>query len=111
MTTISKNRPILTFINVFTTDPSNQMRVVDLLRQATDKHVRNARGFISASLHRSLDGSKVTMYAQWRSMEDYQAMRNDPGPLPYLQEVLKIATFESNSYEVVETYVGNEARD
>lgn len=111
MTTISKDRPILTFINVFTTDPSNQMRVVDLLRQATDKHVRSARGFISSSLHRSLDGTKVTMYAQWRSMDDYQAMRNDPGPLPYLQEALKISKFEPNSYEVVETFVGNEAKD
>jgi hypothetical protein len=51
------------------------------------------------------------MYAQWRSMDDYQAMRNDPGPLPYLQEALKIAKFEPNSYKVVETFVGNEAKD
>jgi hypothetical protein len=31
--------------------------------------VRHAAGFISARLHRSLDGTKVTMYAQWRSVE------------------------------------------
>jgi hypothetical protein len=35
----------------------------------------------SCSLHRGLDGTKVTMYAQWRSVEDYEAMRRDPAPL------------------------------
>ena len=51
-----------------------------------------------------LDGTKVTMYAQWRSVEDYQAMRQDPAPLPFLQEALAIATFEPGMYEVVQTF-------
>ncbi len=46
--------------------------------------MRRAPGFVTASLHRSNDGTKVTMYAQWRSIDDYQAMRQDP--LPFLQE-------------------------
>jgi hypothetical protein len=66
--------------------------------------VRHARGFISASLHRSLDGTKVTMYAQWRSVEDCQAMRENPAPLPYLQQALAIAKFDPGMYEVVETF-------
>jgi hypothetical protein len=44
------------------------------------------------------------MYAQWRTPEDYEAMRADPGPLPFLQEALTIATFEPGMYEVVETF-------
>jgi hypothetical protein len=44
------------------------------------------------------------MYAQWRSLEDYEAMRQNPAPLPYLQEALTIAKFEPGTYEVVETY-------
>lgn len=44
------------------------------------------------------------MYAQWRSVEDYQAMRNDPRPLPFLEEALTIATFEPGMYEVVKTF-------
>jgi quinol monooxygenase YgiN len=73
--------------------------------------VRHAPGFVSASLHRSLDGTKVTMYAQWRSVEDYQAMRQDPTPLPFLQEALALATFEPGMYEVVQTFapLGEEA--
>jgi quinol monooxygenase YgiN len=66
--------------------------------------VARAPGFVSASLHRSTDGTKVTMYAQWRSIDDYQAMRNDPGPLPFLQEALAIARFEPGIYEVVQTF-------
>jgi hypothetical protein len=44
------------------------------------------------------------MYAQRRTTEDYEAMRKDPAPLPYLQEALTIAKFEPGMYEVVETF-------
>jgi heme-degrading monooxygenase HmoA len=104
MTTISKDQKLVTFINVFKVEPGNQGRLIDLLVRVTDTSVRHAPGFISSSLHRSIDGTKVTMYAQWRTIEDYEAMRKDPAPLPYLQEALTIATFEPGMYEVVETF-------
>jgi hypothetical protein len=53
-----------------------------------------------------LDGTKVTMYAQRRSAADYQAMRENPAPLPYPQQALAIAKFEPGMYEVVEIYSG-----
>ncbi|MET0518425.1 MAG: antibiotic biosynthesis monooxygenase family protein [Burkholderiaceae bacterium] len=104
MTTISKGSNCVTLINVFTVEPERQQQLVELLTQATQASVRGKPGFISSSLHRSLDGRKVTMYAQWRSAEDYQAMREDPAPLPYLQQALAIASFEPGMYEVVETF-------
>jgi quinol monooxygenase YgiN len=106
MTTISPRRKLVTLINVFTVKPANQQQLVELLDRATETSVRHAPGFISSSLHRGLDGTKVTMYAQWRSVEDYQAMRENPAPLPYLQQALTIATFDPGMYEVVETYFG-----
>jgi quinol monooxygenase YgiN len=90
MTTISAKSDVVTLINVFTVEPANQRRLVELLTQATEVSVRRAPGFVSASLHRSIDGTKVTMYAQWRSIDHYQAMRQDTGPLPFLQEALTI---------------------
>jgi hypothetical protein len=72
---------IVTLINIFTVEPVNQQRLIDLLTRATDGSVNRAPGFISSTLHRGIDGTKVIMYAQWRSAEDYQAMRQDPGPL------------------------------
>ena len=68
--------------------------------------MRHAPGFISASLHRGLNGTKVTMYAQWRSVEDYEAMRRNPVPLPYLQQALAIAKFDPGMYEIVKTFSG-----
>jgi quinol monooxygenase YgiN len=104
MTTISKSNKLVTLINVFTGAPAHQQEVVDLLARATATSVRHAPGFISASLHRSLDGTKVVMYAQWRSIEDYEAMRENPAPLPYLQQAVALAKFEPGMYEVVETF-------
>ncbi|HEX4714949.1 MAG TPA: antibiotic biosynthesis monooxygenase family protein [Ktedonobacteraceae bacterium] len=105
MIQISAKNNMVTLINVFTVYPANQQRLVELLTRATEVSVRHAPGFVSASLHRSIDGTKVTMYAQWRSAEDYQAMRQDPAPLPYLQEALTLARFEPGMYEVVQTFV------
>jgi quinol monooxygenase YgiN len=102
-TTPLQNEPV-TLINVFTVDPSNQERLIELLTRATETSVRHAPGFISANLHRSIDGTKVTMVAQWRSAEDYQAMRNDPAPLPFLQEALTIAKFDPGMYHVARTF-------
>ena len=103
MTKISARSDVMTLINVFTVDAENQRRLVELLIEATEV-VRRAPGFVSASLHRGTDGTKVTMYAQWRSINDYQAMRQDPVPLPFLQEALTIAKFEPGVYEVVRTF-------
>jgi quinol monooxygenase YgiN len=97
------DKPI-TLINIFKVLPANQQRLIELLTRATENSVRNAPGFISARLHRSVDGTKVAMYAQWRSGEDYAAMRADPAPLPYLKEALEIATFEPGMYEVVQEF-------
>jgi len=97
------NKPV-TLINVFTVEPGKQPELIELLIKATEGSVRHAPGFLSATLHRSLDGTKVTMYAQWRSNEEYQAMRKDPGPLPYLQQALAIAKFEPGMYEAVQTF-------
>src|SRR6266700_2108868 len=100
----SEKGSIVTLINVFTVEPANQQRLVDLLTHATDGSVNRAPGFISSTLHRSIDGTKVTLYAQWRSAEDYHAMRQDPAPLPFLEEALRIAKFEPGIYEVVRTF-------
>jgi quinol monooxygenase YgiN len=105
MTTISTENNYLTLINVFKVDPSNQQKLVELLTLATESSVKNITGFISSSLHRRIDGTKVTMHAQWRSMEDSQNMRNNPTALPYLEQALKIASFEPGMYEVVKTFL------
>jgi quinol monooxygenase YgiN len=104
MTMIAENTEFVTLINVFTVEPSNQHELLALLAKATDTSVRGIPGFISASLHRSTDGSKVAMYAQWQSVEHYQAMRSNPIASPYLEQALAIAKFEPGMYEVVKVF-------
>ena len=101
---ITKERNRITLINVFNVDPEKQQQLVDLLIQATESSVRHVPGFISATLHRSLDGAKVAMYAQWRSLEDYQAMRANPGTSPFMQQALALAKFDPGMYEVIEIF-------
>ncbi len=108
MITISSKANLITLINVFTVEPANQHRLVELLTEATESSVGQAPGFVSASLHRSMDGTKVTMYAQWGSIDDYQAMRRNPLALPFFQEALMIARFEPGVYEVVRTFAPGE---
>ena len=101
---MERENAVIALIKVFTVQPLNQQRLVDLLVRATDEFVSRAPGFLSSSLHRSFDGTKVTMYAQWRSIEDYEVMRRDPGPRPFLEEALTIAKFDPGIYEIVRTF-------
>lgn len=103
MTTISTEQHYLTFINVFKVAPDDQEQLVDLLTRATET-VRKAPGFISSVLHRSIDGTKVTMYAQWTNQDDYNSMRSNPAAAPFLEQALQIARFEPGMYEVVTTF-------
>ena len=108
MPTIAKGRTPLTLINVFTVAPENQDELIKLLTDVTERNVRHHKGFVSASLHRGIDGKKVTMYAQWASVDDYESMRRQSGPAPALENALKIATFDPGMYEVAEVFLPDE---
>ncbi len=47
--------------------PEQQQRLVDLLVEATEAVMKYQPGYVSANIHKSLDGTRVTNYAQWRS--------------------------------------------
>ena len=104
MPTIAKGDRPMTAINVFSVAPENQARLVELLRRATESSVRHVPGFVGAALHRGLDGTKVTMYAQWRTPEDYARMRERPDASPFLAEALTIASFDPGFYEVSDVF-------
>ncbi len=101
MATISTNKPVLTLINTFTVKPGRQQELIDLLNRATEEVMKHLPGFISANMHRSLDGTKVANYAQWRSLEDFQAIFHDPRAVEHMQEVMKLCEkFEPFLYQV-----------
>jgi hypothetical protein len=86
---------------VFTVEPANQDRLVDLLVEATDSVMRHLPGFVSANIHRGLDGRHVANYAQWESWEAFERMLGDPRARRHMEPILRLATNEGYLYEVV----------
>lgn len=65
MAHISSTDRLATVINLFTVEPSKQDELVELLTRATDETIRYLPGFISATFHKSVDGTRVASYEQW----------------------------------------------
>ena len=101
MVKIAKANDVVTLINVFTVAPEDQQRLVDELVEATQAVMRNKEGFVSANIHKSLDGTRVANYAQWRSKEAFEAMLRDREAAEHMGEAARIAeSFEPHLYEV-----------
>ena len=89
---IQEGTSTVTLVNVFTVDPKDQHRLVEHWQQVTEDVIRHLPGFISANVHRSLDGTKVINYAQWASHEAFDAMRHNPEAAAHLRELSQIGT-------------------
>jgi len=100
MSTIDKGNRVLTLINVFTVEPEKQQALVALLIEATEQVMKHMPGFVSANIHRSLDGKKVVNYAQWENMAAFEAMRKNSKARPHMQAAAELAQFEPILCEV-----------
>src|SRR5258705_11657123 len=103
MTTISKDNDVITLINVFTVEPENQQKLVEMLVEATETTMKNLPGFVSATIHQSADGVRVANYAQWRRREDFEAMLTNPEATTHMKPIMEIAKFDAHLYEIVES--------
>lgn len=103
-TTISVGAPVVTLINVFTVEPDNQQRLVELWQEGTDEVMRQLPGFVSANVHRSLDGTKVINYAQWESVETFNASLRDPDVASYFARLAEIGKPDPVLCEVVSVH-------
>jgi quinol monooxygenase YgiN len=105
MTRIAADQSLVTLINVFTVAPERQQQLVDLLDEATRTTMVKLDGFISASIHKSLDGVRVTNYAQWRSRADFEAMLRHPEAIPHMQACAALAeSVEPHLYDVASVH-------
>ena len=102
MPTISQASNLLTEIVVFTVEPAQQQALIDAIVSDTDRWIKHRPGFLSASFHKSLDGTKVVNYAQWRSQADWQAFTEDPqwAALGEKFKQFNIKANEFDSYQV-----------
>ncbi|MFD4261703.1 antibiotic biosynthesis monooxygenase family protein [Streptomyces sp. NPDC058534] len=80
MSKISTEERLMTYINVFHCKPENQEALSVAIRKETDEIIRHMPGFVSANVHCSLDGSRVTNYAQWSELAAFQEhIRSEAG--------------------------------
>lgn len=97
------DRPV-TLINVFTCAPERQGELLTLLRTLTDEVTRHLPGFLSATLHRSLDGRRVANYAQWESEAAWKAMVRNDAVRARMGPIIAIATFDPGLYELASSH-------
>jgi heme-degrading monooxygenase HmoA len=103
-TQIAKGASPVTLINVFAVKPEQQDQLVRMLNEATQTTMRHITGFVSANIHKSLDGQRVVNYAQWRSKEDFEAMFKNPQATEHMKAITAIAAPDAHLYEVSEVH-------
>jgi heme-degrading monooxygenase HmoA len=109
VTQIIQGADVTTLINTFTTTPETQGRVLDILLESTEKHIRHLPGFINANFHKAPDGTRIVNYSQWASPDAWKAMQADPVAGGHIAELLSLVTADWNLYEVVATFTPAEA--
>ena len=63
MPTIAKNNDVVTVIIIFAVEPERQQELVDTIVEFVESAVKHQPGFVSSSIHKSLDGVRVMNYA------------------------------------------------
>jgi heme-degrading monooxygenase HmoA len=99
---IKANAGIITQINVFTVPVGGQQALIDNLREAVE-YASTLPGWLSASLHKSLDGTRVINYAQSDSMESALAIINKLKERGFLDRNKAYGEARPGLYEVVFT--------
>jgi hypothetical protein len=103
MIKIRANAGIITQINVFTVPPGGQRALVDVLSDAA-ACAREQPGWLSASLHMSLDGTRVVNYAQSNSLASAEAVVTQLKMAGFLERNKAYGEAHPGLYEVVATY-------
>ncbi len=102
MSIIEANKGIIIQINVFTVAPENVQPLIDLLVEAANS-VKDVPGWLSANIHRSLDGTRVVNYAQCESHEAWEAVMEKLKAGNFLERNKKLGEAHPGLYEVVYT--------
>ncbi|MGB3297366.1 MAG: antibiotic biosynthesis monooxygenase family protein [Phormidesmis sp.] len=101
MASLDLENQLVTVIILFKVKDAQQTAVVDKVKQLFEVAKRQP-GFVSANLHRSLDGVKVANYAQWENeaaLEKFKQLLEAQALGAQLQELIE--EMDSHLYEIV----------
>jgi heme-degrading monooxygenase HmoA len=77
MPQIQINQQPVTQITIIEAEPEKQVEALSLMAQRA-RFMQHQPGFISISLHRSLDGRRIANYIQWESRDLLRAAHQSP---------------------------------
>ena len=107
MTTISPEEEIYTLINVFTVAPEKQQQLVETLIETTEGWVKPHPGFLAATIHKSLDETRVANYAQWRNKEAFDRSMSDPQVRARMSLAVHLGEPDGHFYTIERTIRGS----
>ena len=102
MPIIRANAGIITQINVFTVAEGGQQALIDLLSESA-RFAKETSGWLSASLHKSRDGTRVVNYAQSESVEAARAVIGRLRSAGFLDRNKALGEAHPGLYDVVFT--------
>ncbi len=70
------NQPV-TQITIIAAEPDKQAEALSVMTERA-RFMASQPGFVSISLHRSLDGRRIVNYIQWSSRDQLQAAHKSP---------------------------------
>jgi len=105
MPTITPGDGRVTMINVFTVQPEQREALIEILVDGIRRVTSRQPGFVSATIHTSLDGTRVANYVQWDSRDAYERLFRDPEMLRFMEDLkarLRFARADASVYQVRE---------
>jgi len=97
-----------TFINVFTLhEKTDQQKLIGIMSFVMSGPGKSVPSFISAALHRSLDGNltKLVVYIRWTSKGARTSLRRIEELKRYAKQAMEIASMTPIMYEVADTFI------
>lgn len=93
----------ITHLAEFRMIPTNQPEMIQRASAEIDRAMNHSPGLISATFHRSLDGTRLFNYGQWQSQEAFETILKQPGFNPEKPYWDGLARNEFHLYHVVHT--------
>ena len=77
MPEIATDNSVVTQITIVEPEPGKQDQALSLMKERA-RFMARQPGFVSITLHRSLDGKRIVNYIQWQSRELLEAAHRSP---------------------------------
>lgn len=99
MATLALDNSLTTVMVIFTVKLEQQQELIEAIKEFLET-VKTQPGFVSANLHKSIDGVKVVNYAQWSSRSAYESFVNNDEVQSKAGKLREFTPPDSHVYEI-----------